>query len=88
MDSWVIVQGEAALTAFKNFPVVLESRGTMVVSWSGTSGQRDPHNSTEEMPTEYRTVLLRVLPRSLLVSLESGTLVYWSVHIIQVLRCV
>lgn len=48
MDSWVIVQGEVALTAIKNFPVVLESRGTMVVSRTGTSGQRDPHSSTEE----------------------------------------
>ena len=35
-----------------------------------------------------RTVLLRVLQRSLLVSLESGTLFYWSFRIIQVLICV
>ena len=52
VDSWVIVQGEVALTAIKNFPVVLESRGTMVVSRTGTSGQRDPHSSTKEMPTK------------------------------------
>ena len=55
MDSWVIVQGEVALTAIKNFPVVLESRGTMVVSRTGTSGQRDAYqvkNCTSESASE------------------------------------
>ena len=50
MDSLVIVQGKVALTAKKNFQVVLESRETMVVSWTRTSGKRDPHSSTHKVP--------------------------------------
>lgn len=52
MDSWAIVQGEAALIATSPFQVVLESRRTTAALMTGINGQRDPPNNIEEMPTE------------------------------------
>ena len=37
----------------QNFQVVLESRETMVVSWTGTSGKRDPHSITDKVPGNF-----------------------------------
>lgn len=46
------LQEEAALIAVKNLLVALLRRGTLVVSMTGTNGQKDPHSSIKMMEIE------------------------------------